>query len=121
MLITHPDDEYKQATKEVVDDMLREDVLGPRICAILANHTPASEKVKNIIAEAITKEPSVKKAIEGVIEELDSRRKSRWIDRLIGAIVTIVIAVLGGLILNLSTNWFDNESPQTEMLQESAL
>ena len=29
------DDEYKKATKEVVDDMFRDDVLGPRICSVL--------------------------------------------------------------------------------------
>jgi len=61
------DDEYKKATKEVVDDMFRDDVLGPRICSVLENHTPASSKVKNIIADAIENHPECKKAIEIVM------------------------------------------------------
>ena len=93
------DDEYKVATKEVVDDMLREDVLGPRICANLTNHTPASDKVKSIVADAISKEPALKKAIEGVIDEIDTKRKSKWIDRALGAIGVLIFGDWHGINL----------------------
>lgn len=85
--------------------MLREDVLGPRICAILTNHTPASEKVKTIIAEAITKEPNVKSAIETVLGEFDAKRKSRWIDRALGAVGGLVLTLIGGFTLWYITNF----------------
>jgi hypothetical protein len=38
------DEAFRQATKVVVDDALRIDVLGPRIVAVLCDHTPASDK-----------------------------------------------------------------------------
>lgn len=90
----HSDDEYKKATKEVVDDMFRDDVLGPRFCSVLTNHTPASDKIKSLVAEAIANHPGTKTSIEGVIADLDSKRKGRWMDRAIGVIGTIVIGLI---------------------------
>lgn len=101
---TAPDDEHKKATKEVVDDMFRDDILGPRICSVLENHTPASSKVRDIISDAITKEPTIKNAIESVVNEMDTKRKSRWLDKLTGAFYTIVIGGIGTLIAYIFTH-----------------
>lgn len=81
------DDEHKKATKEVVDDMFRDDVLGPRMCSVLENHTPAS-----------TKEPAIKNAIESVVDDLDTKRKSRWMDKVTGALWTLGIGAIATLI-----------------------
>lgn len=93
-----PDDEHKRATKEVVDDMFRDDVLGPRICSVLENHTPASSKVTTIIADAINKEPAIKNAIEAVLTDLDAKRKIRLIDKFTGALWALGIGAIGSLI-----------------------
>jgi len=92
----HHDDEYKEAIQSVVDDNMRTDVLGPGVCKVLAEHTPAKEKLTALIAEAIEKEKSVKEAIESVLNNLDSKRKSKWVDRTIGAVGTIVLALIIG-------------------------
>lgn len=91
---TNDNDEYKDATKAVVDDMFRDDVLGPRICSVLENHTPASSKVKDILAEAISSHPACRSAIESVLTDLNIKRKGRWMDIGLGAIGTIVIAII---------------------------
>jgi len=88
------DDEYKKSTKEVVDDMLRDDVLGPRLCTVLTNHTPASEKIKLIVSEAIVKEPALRTAIEDVVNGLDTKRKGRLMDKLTGAFWTLVAGIV---------------------------
>ncbi|HBA46183.1 hypothetical protein A2W67_00445 [Candidatus Nomurabacteria bacterium RIFCSPLOWO2_02_40_28] len=106
------DDEYKKATKEVVDDMFRDDVLGPRICSVLENHTPASSKVKNIIADAIENHPECKKAIEIVMAGLDTKRKGKWVDRGLGAFGAIVIGLLIWGIPYLITNFSQKETSQ---------
>lgn len=93
------DDQYKQATREIVDDNLRDDVLGPKICSVLANHTPESDKVRQLIAEAILKEPTCKEAIESVVNDMDVKIKSRWVDRVAGAVGGIIVAVLVGVIV----------------------
>ncbi len=88
------DDEYRKATKEVVDDMFRDDVLGPRMCSVLGNHTPVTTKIIEIIASSISKEPTIKTALEGVINEIDAKRKGRWVDRGLGAIVAIIVGIM---------------------------
>src|SRR5260370_27240157 len=96
---SRPDEAYKQATRAVVDDAFRTDILGPKICAVLTNHTPASDKIRELIAKAIVQEPKVKKAIEDVVEGLDTKRKSRLMDKGIGALWGAVGVIITGLML----------------------
>lgn len=100
----HPivrDEEYKDAIQSVVDDNMRTDVLGPGFCKVIDEHKPASDKIKAVMSEAILKEPTVKDAIASVMSELDAKRKSRWIDRGIGVVVTLAIGAAGAWISKL--------------------
>lgn len=92
--IVGADNESKDAFQAVVDDNMRTDVLGPNFCKVLAEHIPTSDKLKAIMATAIESDGTVKKAIEVVLEGLDHKRKSKWVDRAIGAGGAIVLAVI---------------------------
>lgn len=99
------DDAFRQATKVVVDDALRTDVLGPRICAVLSDHTPAGNKIRELIAEAIVKEPSIIDAIETLVDNFDRKRKIKWIERGIGAFGGALVSILAGLVLYGIEHW----------------
>lgn len=90
------DDEYRKALKLVVDDTMRTDVLGERLCVVFNEHKPTDEAIKKIIKTAIEGDPSVKEALEKAVKELDNKRKVKWIDRgislVVGAVITIAIA-----------------------------
>jgi hypothetical protein len=88
------DDEYKDAIQPVIDDNMRVDVLGPRFCKVLTEHTPAQDSLVKLIATSIAKEPTIKEAVESVVEGLDTKRKSRWIDRILGAGGTALIGLI---------------------------
>ena len=88
------DEEYKEATQSVVDDRMRTDVLGPKVCNIFKDYTPAKEAIEKIAREAIRKDPDTQKEIKGVIENYNKEAKIRWLDRGLGAIGTIIVAVI---------------------------
>lgn len=88
------DNESITAVKAVVDDNMRTDVLGPNFCRVLSEHIPTAKALNGLIASAIRLDPEVKSAISAVLEELDQKRKSKWVDRVVGAISGICIAVV---------------------------
>lgn len=93
----HPviiDEEYKEATKAVVDDRMRTDVLGPRMCAVLEQHTPASTVITKIIKDSVQKDPDVQKEIKSVIETYNKEQKVRWLDRGVGAVGAVFLAII---------------------------
>lgn len=95
------DDEYKNAIKPVVDDAMRTDTLGAKFCVVLNEHKPTDEAIKKIIADAITSDHNVKNAIEGAVNEIDGKRKVKWIDRSISAVV--------GILLTLGIAWITSK------------
>lgn len=99
------DEEYKDAIQPVVDNNMRTDILGPHFCRVLENHTPASTAIIQLLATAIAKEPSLKNAIEGVITELDTKRKSRLIDKGLGALGGIALSIIAGVAVYVFTHW----------------
>ena len=99
-----PDDAYKHSVQTYVDDHMRSDVLGPHFCRVLREHKPVSEDVVALIAKEIRKDPGLVDAIEGVVNNMDTKRKSRWIDRAVGAAGTIAVTVIAGVIVYVSTH-----------------
>ena len=97
------DDEYKEATQAVVDDRMRTDVLGPHICKVLADHTPAQTAVTKIIKDSITQNPEVQQSVETVIKKINDSSKIKWFQRFIGAIGVIVVGLVLWLIQKIAT------------------
>ena len=88
------DDEYKSAIQPVVDNNMRTDILGPHFVRVLENHTPASKAILDLIAKEVGVNPELKKAIKNVIEEHNKESKVKWIDRAVGAIGVILLALV---------------------------
>jgi hypothetical protein len=107
-----PDDAYKDAVSTYVDDHMRSDVLGPHFCRVLREHKPVSEDIVALLTKEMAKDPGLMKAIECVVENLDTKRKSRWIDRAVGAGGTVLVGVIGGLLVYGLTH-FPTSQPQT--------
>jgi len=57
-------DEYTRATKAVVDDTMRTDVLGPNIERVLRDYKPVNDLVKKISVDGIKNDTDTKKAID---------------------------------------------------------
>lgn len=102
--VVHRDDEYKDAIQPVIDDNMRTDVLGPRFCKVLTEHTPAQDALVKLVADSISKEPAIKKAVEEVVEGLDTKRKSRWIDKGLGAAGGVILSVIIGIAVFYATH-----------------
>lgn len=92
------EDEYRQATKTVVDDAMRTDILGPNLVRVLKDHKPANDLMHSILVECITNDSTVKEALGKFVEEHSTSKKGKWIDRIIylivGGVVTGVITFL---------------------------
>ncbi len=85
------DEEYKNAIQPVVDDAMRTDALGAKFCVVLNEHKPTDEAIKKIMSDAIVGDLNVKSSLETAINEIDGKRKVRWIDRSIaGGLATAV-------------------------------
>lgn len=94
----HIDEEYKEATQAVVDDRMRTDVLGPRICAVIKEHTPARDALLEIIKMAIEQNPDVHKSLNMVIADYWNKSRLRWMDAGLGALSAAGLGVLIWLI-----------------------
>lgn len=94
------DDEYKNAIQPVVDDAMRTDTLGAKFCSVLNEHKPTDEAIKKIMATAIENDQNVKKAITNTVNEIDNKRKVKWIDRLVSLAIGALITGLIGLGLS---------------------
>ncbi|MBU6389523.1 hypothetical protein KGQ71_03330 [Patescibacteria group bacterium] len=97
--ISHlPDEQYKEATKAVIDDAMRTDILGPNFLRVIRDYKPVNDVLREIMAESITETVGVHTALTTFIDEYDLRRKGRWLERIIwliaGALVTGIISVL---------------------------
>lgn len=88
------DDEYKEATKAVVDDRLRTDVLGPRFCAVLKEHSPTQDAIAQLIETTILQNPGAKKAVNVVISDYNNSSKVKYLNIGIGAVGTIFMALI---------------------------
>lgn len=62
------DDEYTRATKAVVDDTMRTDILGPNIVRVLKDHKPANDLLQKVIKESIQSNVDVRTALKDFFE-----------------------------------------------------
>lgn len=94
------DDEYTRATKAVVDDTMRIDVLGPYVLKVLKEHHPIIEHIKDMVIASIKNDSKVQKALEDAVtpmikkymEDKGTARKQFWIPTIIA-----IIAALGAV------------------------
>jgi len=97
------DDEYQRATKAVVDDTMRTDVLGPNILKVLKEHSPTSDQIKLIIINAILNDTTVQGALEKFHSNLSLTKKGKGITNvqgiIISSLITLVITIVGAIIV----------------------
>jgi hypothetical protein len=84
------EDEYRRATKTVVDDAMRTDILGPNLCKVLEDHTPAGKLIKSLVADAIRTDPEVRKEFAEFIKNDSTTKRNKWIDRAVAAFLGII-------------------------------
>ena len=84
-------DEYTRATKAVVDDTMRTDVLGPNVERVLRDYKPVNDLVKKISVEGIKNDTDTKKAIDEVVSSNEARKRNN-------IMITIGSAILGAII-----------------------
>lgn len=84
------EDAYRKATKTVVDDAMRTDILGPNLVKVLENLKPADTLIKAIVAEAIKSNPEVRQELTVFIANDSTTKRNKWIDRAIVAFLSIV-------------------------------
>lgn len=88
MAKTNHDDEFGDATKEIVNDAMRLDVLGPNVQKVLKEHKLCNDTVIEIIVHGIKNNSSIQ------TELYNANNKNRWFDRIIGGAVTIIIGLI---------------------------
>lgn len=104
------DDEYRKATKTVVDDAMRTDILGPNLVRVLKDHKPANDLLHQILHDCIASDTEVKKALAEFVDEHTTKKKGKWIDR---AIWIAVGAVITGVIVGTISLIFKAQQPAT--------
>lgn len=87
------DQQYQKATK-AVDDAMRTDILGPKVCKVLNEHLPTNELIEDKIVKLIRDSSKVRDVLNIQIGSSQSVRLSRWIERGAIAVGTIIISVL---------------------------
>lgn len=101
---TDEEDEYKKATRTVVDDAMRTDILGPNMLRVLKDHKPVNDLLNQVIGEAISSNTDVKSALNKFTEDYFTNRKGKNVDRGIWlAIGAAVTGLVGFIIIQLSS------------------
>jgi|SRR6266850_1362719 len=97
--MTEDDEQYQKATK-AVDDAMRTDILGPKVCQVLNEHLPTNELLEQKFVKLIKDSSKVKEALGTEISNSQSVRLSRWLERGAIAIGAAGLYWLGQLILS---------------------
>ena len=92
-------DEYTRATKAVVDDTMRTDVLGPNIERVLRDYKPVNDLVKKISVDGIKNDTDTKKAIDEVVSSNDARKRNNIMIAIGSAILGGVITFISGIVI----------------------
>lgn len=100
---TVDDDEYKKATKPLIDDAMRTDALGPNFRKVLRDYKPANDEVQRVLAEGIKSNPEVKNALSAFIKEHDAKRKGLWVGRIVWLILGAGAVGVVTLVVNYLT------------------
>jgi hypothetical protein len=95
------DEQYKKATKPLIDDAMRTDTLGPNLSRVLSDHKPVNDQLRILVAEAIKDSPHVKEALKEFMSDYDTKRKGIWADRVKWLIIGAIISGIIGLIIKI--------------------
>ena len=85
---------------------MRTDVLGPRICSVLSEHTPARDGVIKLVHEAIRQNPDIQKSIEEVVKAYSNTTKVKRGQRIVGAFGTALLAFFIWLLQKAASGLF---------------
>lgn len=102
-LPSQTDDAYKRATREVVDDAMRTDVLGPQVVRVLTDYKPVFDQVQAIICSSIKDSSAVREELIKVIDERGTTRKGVWVERGITFVVGATVSGVVGLVIAAAT------------------
>lgn len=92
-------DEYTRATKAVVDDTMRTDVLGPNVERVLRDYKPVNDLVKKISVDGIKNDTDTKKAIDEVVNSNEARKRNNIMTAIGSAILGGVITFISGIVI----------------------
>lgn len=92
-------DEYTRATKAVVDDTMRTDVLGPNVERVLRDYKPINDLVKKISVDGIKNDTDTKKAIDEVVNSNEARKRNNIMIAIGSAILGGVITFISGIVI----------------------
>jgi hypothetical protein len=92
-------DEYTRATKAVVDDTMRTDVLGPNVERVLRDYKPVNDLVKKISVDGIKNDTDTKKAIDEVVNSNEARKRNNIMIAIGSAILGGVITFISGIVI----------------------
>jgi hypothetical protein len=92
-------DEYTRATKAVVDDTMRTDVLGPNVERVLRDYKPVNDLVKKISVDGIKNDTDTKKAIDEVVSSNEARKRNNIMIAIGSAILGGVITFISGIVI----------------------
>lgn len=92
-------DEYTRATKAVVDDTMRTDVLGPNVERVLRDYKPVNDLVKKISVDGIKNDTDTKKAIDEVVNSNEARKRNNIMIAIGSVILGGVITFISGIVI----------------------
>ena len=92
-------DEYTRATKAVVDDTMRTDVLGPNVERVLRDYKPVNDLVKKISVDGIKNDTDTKKAIDEVVSSNEARKRNNIMIAIGSEILGGVITFISGIVI----------------------
>lgn len=92
-------DEYTCATKAVVDDTMRTDVLGPNVERVLRDYKPVNDLVKKISVDGIKNDTDTKKAIDEVVNSNEARKRNNIMIAIGSVILGGVITFISGIVI----------------------
>lgn len=92
-------DEYTRATKAVVDDTMRTDVLGPNVERVLRDYKPVNDLVKKISVDGIKNDTDTKKAIDEVVSSNEARKRNNIMIAIGSVILGGVITFISGIVI----------------------
>lgn len=98
------ENQYKNATKAVVDDAMRMDVLGPKVVEVIENYTPANEKIAALTLKSIKNDGNLRKEVVAIINAHLTTRKGKGIEKvgwqITAAVIVLLVGAIGGWLLS---------------------
>lgn len=96
--MSEDDEQYQKATK-AVDDAMRTDILGAKVCKVLNEHLPTNKLLEEKVVDFIHNSSTVKEAIGNEVNNNQSVRMGKWVERAVLVVGSGVVYWLGQLLI----------------------